>query len=99
MEKELILLVVGIVFIVSLMRAVFGSGDSIVSMPLLAIKPISLATSIALIGLGGFTVAMLTILSGWKVVDRPVLKYLSLGTLVGIPVGLLLVKFSSSLFF
>lgn len=96
MEKELILIVVGIVFLGSLMRAIFGFGDSIVSMPLLALLPISLSTSIALIGLGGFTVAMLTILSGWQDVDRPVLKYLSLGTLVGIPVGLLLVKFSSN---
>ncbi|MGX7394698.1 sulfite exporter TauE/SafE family protein [Carnobacterium mobile] len=94
MDTELILLVVGIVFLGSLMRAVFGFGDSIVSMPLLALLPINLSTSIALIGLGGFTVAVLTVLSGWKNVDRPVLKQLSIGTLVGIPVGLLLVKFA-----
>lgn len=94
MDTELILLVVGIVFLGSLMRAVFGFGDSIVSMPLLALLPISLSTSIALIGLGGFTVAVLTVLSGWENVDRPVLKQLSIGTLVGIPVGLLLVKFA-----
>lgn len=94
MDTELILLVVGIVFLGSLMRAVFGFGDSIVSMPLLALLPINLSTSIALVGLGGFTVAVLTVLSGWKNVDRPVLKQLSIGTLVGIPVGLLLVKFA-----
>lgn len=96
MDTELILLVVGIVFLGSLMRAVFGFGDSIVSMPLLALLPINLSTSIALVGLGGFTVAVLTVLSGWKNVDRPVLKQLSIGTLVGIPVGLLLVKFAPS---
>lgn len=94
MDTELILLVVGIVFLGSLMRAVFGFGDSIVSMPLLALLPINLSTSIALVGLGGFTVTVLTVLSGWKNVDRPVLKQLSIGTLVGIPVGLLLVKFA-----
>ncbi|SEL03569.1 hypothetical protein SAMN04488700_0939 [Carnobacterium iners] len=96
MEKELILLVVAIVFIGSLMRTVFGFGDSIVSMPLLALLPIDLSTSIALIGLGGFTVALLTILSGWREVNRPVLKYLSIGTFIGIPAGLLLVKFASN---
>lgn len=96
MDKELILLVVGIIFLGSLMRAVFGFGDSIVSMPLLALLPINLATSIALVGLGGFTVALLTVLSGWRNVDRPVLGYLSIGSLVGIPAGLLLVKFASN---
>ncbi|MEG0497017.1 MAG: sulfite exporter TauE/SafE family protein [Carnobacterium sp.] len=96
MDKELILLVVGIIFLGSLMRAVFGFGDSIVSMPLLALLPINLATSIALVGLGGFTVALLTVLSGWRNVDRPVLGYLSMGSLLGIPAGLLLVKFASN---
>lgn len=96
MDKELILLVVGIIFLGSLMRAVFGFGDSIVNMPLLALLPINLATSIALVGLGGFTVALLTVLSGWRNVDRPVLGYLSMGSLLGIPAGLLLVKFASN---
>lgn len=94
MSVTLILLVVGIVFLGALMRAAFGFGDSIISMPLLALLPISLATSISLIGLGGFTVAVLTVFSGWKDVDRPVLGRLSISTLFGIPVGLLLVKFA-----
>jgi uncharacterized membrane protein YfcA len=94
MNTELIVLVVGIIFLGSLMRGIFGFGDSIVSMPLLALLPMSLPTSIALVGLAGFTVALLTILTGWQQVDRPVLKQLSIGTLFGIPVGLLLVKFA-----
>ena len=96
MGNELILVVVGIIFLGSLMRAVFGFGDSIVSMPLLALLPINLSTSIALVGLAGFTVALLTVLSGWRNVDRPVLGYLSIGTLLGVPAGLLLVKFASN---
>ena len=94
MSVTLILLVIGIVFLGSLMRAVFGFGDSIIGMPLLALLPISLSTSISLIGLVGFTVAVLTVLSGWKNIDRPVLKVLSISTLLGIPVGLALVKFA-----
>lgn len=95
MDTNLIILAVSAVFLGALMRAIFGFGDSVVSMPLLALLPLNLETSIALVGLTGFSVAVLAILSGWKNVDRPVLKQLSIGTLIGIPVGLLLVKFSS----
>lgn len=94
MDFTLILLVASVVFLGSLMRAVFGFGDSVVSMPLLALLPISFSTSVSLIGLVGCTVAILTVLSGWKNVDRPVLLQLSLATLAGIPFGLLLVKFA-----
>lgn len=95
MDTNLILLAVSAVFLGALMRAVFGFGDSVVSMPLLALLPLDLKTSIALVGLTGFTVAVLAILSGWENIDRPVLKQLSIGTLTGIPIGLLLVKFAS----
>lgn len=94
MDIHLIILAVGAVFLGALMRAVFGFGDSVVSMPLLALLPIDLKTSIALVGLTGFSVAILTILSGWENVDWPVIKQLSLGTVIGIPLGLFLVKFA-----
>ncbi|MDN6318026.1 MAG: sulfite exporter TauE/SafE family protein [Tetragenococcus koreensis] len=95
MDTTIVLLAVSAVFLGALMRAVFGFGDSVVSMPLLALLPLDLKTSIALVGLTGFSVAILAILSGWENVDRPVLKDLSVGTLIGIPVGLLLVTFAS----
>lgn len=91
MDATLIATVVGIIFLGSMMRAIFGFGDSVVSMPLLALLPISFSTSVSLVGLAGFTVAVLTILSGWRNVDRSVLLQLSLATLVGIPFGLALV--------
>lgn len=91
MDINIVLLVISAVFLGALMRAIFGFGDSVVSMPLLALLPVDLKTSIALVGLTGFSVAVLAILSGWENVDRPVLKQLSIGTLIGIPVGLLLV--------
>ncbi len=95
MDTTIVLLAVSVVFLGALMRAVFGFGDSVVSMPLLALLPLDLKTSIALVGLTGFSVAVLAILSGWENIDRPVLKNLSVGTLIGIPVGLLLVTFAS----
>ena len=67
MGNELILVVVGIIFLGSLMRAVFGFGDSIVSMPLLALLPINLSTSIALVGLALFGYHFAT--TGVKAID------------------------------
>ena len=69
MDFTLILLVVGAVFLGSLMRATFGFGDSVVSMPLLALLPIPFSSAVALVGLVGFTVALFFAGSAWKYKD------------------------------
>lgn len=84
-------LVVTVVFLGALVRATFGFGEAVVSMPLLALLPVPLHTSIALVGLAGLTVAALAVTTGWRAVDRPVLARLVPATIVGIPVGLVLV--------
>ncbi len=94
MTVTIIILVVAVVFAGALMRATFGFGEAVISMPLLALLPISLHTSISLIGLAGLTVAGMTISSGWRHVDRSTLIWLSVATLFGIPVGLALVRFA-----
>lgn len=91
MTVTLIVLVVVVVFAGALMRATFGFGEAVVSMPLLALLPISLYTSISLVGLVGLTVAGLTVTSSWRHIDRAALVWLAAATLVGIPVGLALV--------
>src|SRR6185312_538338 len=63
MTVPIIVAVVVVVFAGALMRATFGFGEAVVSMPLLALLPMSLHTSISLIGLAGLTVAGLTITS------------------------------------
>lgn len=93
MTTSLVLLVVGAVFVGALMRTVFGFGEAIVSMPLLALLPIPLSTAVALIGLAGLAVASVTVISGWQHIDRPVLLRLTGATIVGIPVGLLMVTY------
>ncbi len=95
MDIAVVLVVVLAVFLGSLMRATFGFGDSVISMPLLALLPIPFSTSVALVGLVGFTVALFFAVSGWKDKDPVVLKKLSLTTIIGIPFGLLLVRFAS----
>lgn len=94
MSVTLMILVVAAVFIGSLMRATFGFGEAVVGMPLLALLPINLHTSISLIGLAGLTVACLAVSTGWRHIDRPALIRLAITTLLGIPAGLLLVTFA-----
>jgi len=91
MELSVIVLVILVVFLSSLTRATFGFGDSVVGMPLLALLPLSLHTSISLIGLTGFPVALIVVLSGWKQIDKRILLMLSISTIIGIPIGLYLV--------
>jgi len=93
-DITLILLVVGAVFLGSLMRSTFGFGDAVVSMPLLALLPIPFSSAVALVGLVGFAVAIFFAVSGWDDKDPVVLKKMSLTTLLGIPFGLLLVRFA-----
>ena len=84
-------LVVLVVFVGALTRATFGFGEAVVAMPLLALLPIGLPTAASLMGLVGLTIAVVSVLGGSRAVDRGVLLRLSLGTLVGVPGGLLLV--------
>lgn len=94
MDYTLIIMVIGSVFLGSLMRATFGFGDSVVSMPLLALLPIPFSVSVSLIGLTGMTTALMSIQRGWKDKDPVVIKKLTLATIIGIPVGLILVRFA-----
>ena len=60
-------------------------------MPLLALLPIPLHTAIALVGLAGLTVAVLAVATGWRHVDLPAMKRLVPATILGVPVGLVVV--------
>ena len=91
MSTTFVFLVILAVFIGALSRATFGFGEAVVSMPLLALLSLDLHTSISLIGLVGLTVALFTVVSEWRHVDRSALLRLVTGAVVGIPVGILLV--------
>lgn len=84
-------LVLGVVFVASAVRATFGFGEAVVGMPLLTLLPVNMHTAISLIGLAGLTVALLAVARGWRHVDLPVLGRLAAATLLGIPAGLVLV--------
>lgn len=96
MTITIITLAILAVFVGALMRTVFGFGEAIVSMPLLALLPIPLNTSVSLIGLAGLTVAALTVVSGWRHIERPMLIRLAISTVIGIPAGLIMLHFTSA---
>lgn len=76
------------------MRVTFGFGDAVVGMPLLTLLPVGLHTDISLLGLCGVTVAGLAVATGWRQADGPTLGRLLSTALVGLPVGLALVRFA-----
>lgn len=87
---SLVLLVVAAVLVGALVRATFGFGEAVVSMPLLALLPIGLPTAAALVGLAGLTVALLSTVRGVRDVEVGSLARLSVGTVVGVPAGVAL---------
>ena len=86
-------LVVLAVFVGALTRATFGFGEAVVSMPLLALLPISLHTSVSLVALAGLTVASLSLVQGLHHVDGAALARLTVATLPGIPLGVAMLIF------
>lgn len=84
-------LVVLVVFVGALTRTTFGFGEAVVAMPLLALLPIALPTAASLMGLVGLAIAVASVAGGTRAVDRDVLVRLSVGTLMGVPGGLVLV--------
>ncbi|MCI0700128.1 MAG: sulfite exporter TauE/SafE family protein [Planctomycetia bacterium] len=83
-----ILPVLGIVFLATLVRSAFGFGVALVAVPLLALfMPIQIAVPLAT--LLSITVAGLILAQDWRKVHARSAWYLILPTLVGIPIGLL----------
>jgi uncharacterized protein len=84
-------LVVLVVFLGALTRTTFGFGEAVVAMPLLALLPVGLPTAASLMAIVGLVIAGVSMFGSARAVDRGVLLRLLLGTVVGVPLGLLLV--------
>jgi len=89
------LLVVLIALFGALMRTVFGFGEALVTMPLLALISFNLETSTALIGDLGLLVAIPVAIKYRQHIDLTTLKRLVIGSILGIPVGILIIKLGS----
>ena len=83
--------VLPIVFIAALTRSTFGFGDAMVGMPLLVIA-IGLNTATPLVGLMGITASATILIKHWRDVHIKSVWPLIVYTLIGIPIGILLLR-------
>jgi uncharacterized membrane protein YfcA len=78
-----------VVFLATLIRSVFGFGEALVAVPLLALRvPVHVAAPLAV--LVSITVAAVIVAQDWRKIHVRSTGWLLLPTLVGIPLGLLL---------
>ncbi|MCF8079375.1 MAG: sulfite exporter TauE/SafE family protein [Desulfobacterales bacterium] len=80
-----------VTFLSTLVRATLGFGNALVAMPLLAlILPIQIVTP--LVALLAFIISLLILLKDWRLANFRTSGWLTFFSLLGIPVGLLLLK-------
>lgn len=84
-------IILPIVFIATLTRSTFGFGDAMVGMPLL-VMVIPLEAATPLVGLMGITASSTILIRHWRDVHVKSVWPLIVYTLIGIPVGIWLLK-------
>jgi len=78
-----------VIFVATLVRSVFGFGEALVAVPLLALR-LPLKTAAPLAVLFSVTVALIIVIQDWRHVEFRSTGWLLGSTVVGIPVGVLL---------
>jgi len=78
-----------VIFVATLIRSVFGFGEALIAVPLLALRlPVNVAAPLAV--LVSITVAAVIVAQDWHKVHLGSAGWLVVSTLVGIPLGLML---------
>lgn len=92
MEDILIFAVVTfILFLAAFVRSSLGFGDAVVAMPLLALV-LDIKTATPLVALFATTIAVSILIRNWQKTDLRATILLVISSLLGIPLGLLIVK-------
>jgi uncharacterized membrane protein YfcA len=82
-----------VVFIASLIRAIFGFGEALVAVPLLAfLVPVQIAVPLAV--LLSIAIAFVVLVQDWRKIHLRSTAWLLLPTLAGIPIGIWLLRFA-----
>lgn len=81
------------IFLGGLVRTYFGFGEALISMPLLALIGLETHAAISVVGLAGLFVASLNIFSGYRNIKYNVLFLMLVGSLVGIPIGIWILRY------
>jgi len=91
------ILIPGVLFLASLIRSSFGFGEALIAVPLLALLiPVKMAAPIAV--MASITVAFIVVVQDWRKICARSAVRLVLPTMVGLPLGLLLVKTGAEAF-
>ncbi len=85
-------LVLGILFLSTFTRSALGFGDALVAMPLLTLV-VGVQTATPLVALAASTIAVSLLIQIWRQVNLAAAWRLILATLLGIPFGLIALKF------
>jgi uncharacterized membrane protein YfcA len=80
-----------IIFISTSIRSTFGFGDALIAMPLLAMA-VGINVATPLVGLIAVTISITILIRQWRNVHFKTVSMLIVPTLIGIPVGILLLK-------
>src|SRR6478752_5178982 len=84
-----ILPVLAVIFLATFIRSAFGFGEALIAVPLLALlMPVEVATPVAV--LVSITVAAIVVAQDWRHVHFRAAGWLVLASLVGTPLGLLM---------
>ena len=82
-----------VVFVASLVRSVFGFGEALIAVPLLAlILPVQIAVPLAV--LISIAIAAMVVAQDWRKIHLRSTTWLFLPTLAGIPLGIGLLKYA-----
>jgi len=85
------MLIAAVLFLASMIRSAFGFGEALIAVPLLALAiPIEVAAPVAV--LASITVAFIAVLQDWRKIHFRSAGLLVLPTIVGIPLGLVLLR-------
>lgn len=80
-----------VLFVATLIRSAFGFGEALVAVPLLALlMPVEVAAPVAV--LVSITVALIVVVQDWRKIHVRSAGWLVLPTLLGIPLGLVLLR-------
>src|SRR3954462_14491206 len=90
------ILITGVLFLATLVRSTLGFGEALVAVPLLAlIVPVEVAAPVAV--LVSITVAFIVVVQDWRKIHVRSAGWLLLPTMLGIPLGLMILRTVSEL--
>jgi len=86
-----ITLFVIIIFIAAFLKSSIGFGNAIIAMPLLALT-IGLNIAVPLVAIISLVISIIVISKDWRLIDLKIVWRLIASSLIGIPIGLLILK-------